>query len=919
MTLPRSRTLPPGRSIRALLLSFALGAMLLAGGMAVWLLARVGPTALENRAYSGRVRSLFAVMRVRSVFLRDVTDHLRPLVLDALHHEPGYADTTLQALVARVQRQLDSTSTLRNTATLGPLLPEIRVRLAEAADLEARFGAVLEALRASLELRDYQAASQFLGDSDGLMLSMVADLAATEQQALGDLVARDSLLATRAGEAARVLVWGLALGTLFLLVMLAMVYRRLYLPLAEVDRGLARVAQGDYSVALPVGRQDEVGRLGTQFNTMTTLLAERAVVERRKTQRLSTRLAQILNDASDEIYVLDAGSLHFLQVSRGARENLGYDAADFEALTYFEIVPGLSREGLESRLAPLRSGERLQLVFTSTHRRRDGTSYPVEVSLQLSPQDDPPVLVAIVQDVSERLQAELALRESEDRFRAAFADAPIGMLIADLDGWILQANARFCEMVGRPAESLVGGLLENIGIPGSGPSLGARIAAALADDRASTFRFEQAYLRPDGRTAVGQVSASLQRAPTGAAIRCIVHVEDVTERRALEAQLRQAQRIEAVGQLAGGIAHDFNNILTAVLSYAEIVRDSLEVEDPRREDVDQIRQAANRAAELTRQLLAFARQQRVEPRVVDLHPLIFGLQPMLCRLLGAQVRLELALAPRVWAVVLDPSLFEQVIVNLTINARDAMPDGGTITISTENVVIDQPRSETPELGRGAYVTLVVRDTGTGMSPEVMTRIFEPFFTTKSVGQGTGLGLAMCYGAVKQAGGFIYVDSEVGAGTTFRVYLPRSSLPTQHLQRVEVSATMPRGSETLLFVEDEARILAVAGRTLSGLGYRILSAADGATGLALGRAHLEELHLVVTDIVLPERSGTELAAALQRERPDLPVLFTSGYSDRYLAAGGGIPPNADFLSKPYTPGELARRVRAALDRAAGARG
>jgi CheY-like chemotaxis protein len=290
---------------------------------------------------------------------------------------------------------------------------------------------------------------------------------------------------------------------------------------------------------------------------------------------------------------------------------------------------------------------------------------------------------------------------------------------------------------------------------------------------------------------------------------------------------------------------------------------------------------------------------------------------MLRRLLGAQVRLDLALAPRVWAVVLDPSLFEQVIVNLVINARDAMPDGGTITLSTENVIIEHPPVDTPELLRGAYACLLVRDTGVGMSAEVMARIFEPFFTTKSVGQGTGLGLAMCYGAVKQAGGYIYVESVEGVGTTFRVYLPRSTLPTQELQREAVSLAMPRGTETLLFVEDEARILAVAVRTLEGLGYRILTAADGATGLALGRAHLRELDLVITDIVLPERSGTELAAALLQERRDLRVLFTSGYSDRYLAAGGAIPPNADFLPKPYTPLELARRVRAALDRVAGA--
>jgi len=370
-----------------------------------------------------------------------------------------------------------------------------------------------------------------------------------------------------------------------------------------------------------------------------------------------------------------------------------------------------------------------------------------------------------------------------------------------------------------------------------------------------------------------------------------------------EERLRQAQKMEAVGRLAGGIAHDFNNLLTVITSYTDLLLEDLDAGDPVREDVGQIRKAAEGAAALTRQLLAFSRRQALEPRVLSLKTSIASAEPLLERLIGEDVHLTTSVAPDLGAVKADPGQLEQVIINLAVNARDAMPTGGRLTIEAANM--DQGEG-------GRYVMLALSDTGIGMDEETKSRIFEPFFTTKAAGKGTGLGLATVYGIVKQSGGFIGVHSELGRGTTFQVYLPRVDEPAE-TEAAGAALPEPRGgTETVLVVEDEPPVRIVTRQVLERYGYAVLEAPDGDTALHLAAKHHGAIHLLLTDVVMPGLSGRQLAEQLARLRPAIKVLYASGYAENALAHHGIPESGISYLGKPFTPETLARRVRDVLD-------
>jgi signal transduction histidine kinase/ActR/RegA family two-component response regulator len=379
-----------------------------------------------------------------------------------------------------------------------------------------------------------------------------------------------------------------------------------------------------------------------------------------------------------------------------------------------------------------------------------------------------------------------------------------------------------------------------------------------------------------------------------------------------EEQLRQSQKLEAVGRLAGGVAHDFNNLLTVILSYSELLLQQVGPDDPKRPEVEEIERAGTRAASLTRQLLAFSRQQVLQPRVLDLNAVLSDLARMLQRLIGEDIDLVTASSPDLGRIQADPGQVEQVIMNLAVNAQDAMPDGGKLTIETANVDLDEDYTLARDLRPGPYVLLAVSDTGCGMSPDVKARIFDPFFTTKEVGRGTGLGLATVHGIVRQSEGYIEVYSEIGHGTTFKVYLPRVTDASQPLPvRSRPSAAM-NGEETVLIVEDEEAIRRVLAVSLRLHGYHVLEAADGSEAVALLRRDDQRVHLLVTDVIMPLMSGPELAHAATRELPDLRVLFISGYTDRALIHQGLRQPGTAFLQKPFTPETLALKVREVLD-------
>jgi two-component system, cell cycle sensor histidine kinase and response regulator CckA len=446
----------------------------------------------------------------------------------------------------------------------------------------------------------------------------------------------------------------------------------------------------------------------------------------------------------------------------------------------------------------------------------------------------------------------------------------------------------------------------------------ATLEAAVAGS-AESWTEEYHFLRADGMYAAVLDRGLIVRGLDGQPVRMIGCMADLTERRRLEDQLRQSQKMEAVGRLAGGVAHDFNNVLTVVKSFSEFLLEDLDKLDPRRSDVEEIAKAADRAAALTRKLLAFSRKQVMRPEPLDLNSVVVGMEKMLQRLIGEDVRIATVLDPDLLAVEADPSSIEQAILNLAVNARDAMPDGGTLTIRTKNETLDKTDAAWA-IRPGHYAMLSVSDTGHGMDATTQARVFEPFFTTKPQGQGTGLGLAMVYGIVKQSGGHVWVESKPDQGTTFTVYLPQpAELDTATaLRAAPRSAGDPRpagtqaGGETILVVDDEEAVRSSTRRALERAGYTVIPATDGADALRLFTEHDGAVDMVITDVVMPGLGGRELVGRLKIMSPELPVLFLSGYTEEGVRNQGVLEPSAAYLEKPFTSENLLHKVREVLE-------
>jgi PAS domain S-box-containing protein len=505
--------------------------------------------------------------------------------------------------------------------------------------------------------------------------------------------------------------------------------------------------------------------------------------------------------------------------------------------------------------------------------------------------------------------AHKALLGSEAKFAKAFNANPSGMAITTLEGRLVDVNEAFVRTLGYTRDEAIGRSTVELGLWSSAAERAKVIQEVQAQGRVQTVQIE-------GRTKEGAILTLLYSAELidlDGAPHVLLLTTDITERLQLEEQLRQAGKMEAVGQLAGGVAHDFNNILTAILGFADLLAVDLPAADRRREDVDEIRKAAHRAAALTRQLLAFSRKQMLEPRVLGLNELVDNMDKMLRPILGENVELRAAPAPDLHAVRADPNQIEQVILNLAINARDAMPKGGKLTIETANVELDEDyAARHVTVVPGHYVMLAVGDTGTGMDAATQKRIFEPFFTTKEAGRGTGLGLSTVYGIVKQSGGSIWVYSEVGKGTTFKIYLPAVDAPAEHLRKATAAAQDLSGNETVLLVEDDEQLLHLAERALAARGYTVLAADRGAAALELSRRHRGPIHVLLTDVTIPDMDGRALAVALRTERPELRLLYMSGYADQAIVHHGVLDADIAYLPKPFTTEAIARRVREVLD-------
>jgi PAS domain S-box-containing protein len=518
----------------------------------------------------------------------------------------------------------------------------------------------------------------------------------------------------------------------------------------------------------------------------------------------------------------------------------------------------------------------------------------------------------------QRLEGEVRRRtadlvESERLYRETFDEAPVGIVHVGHHGQWLRVNQRLCDLLGYSSDELRGPVVQALMHAEDGPGEAEWFRQMAAGALDHYVVDERQYPRRDGGMAWARVLASAHRDVEGRPLHFILVIEDITERRKLEAQVRQATKMDAVGRLASGVAHDFNNLLTVILGCAELMATDADLAAGHAEEFGEIVKAAHRAAGLTKQLLAFGRQQVLRAAPVDVNTLVREMTGMLGRLMvGEGIEMTLALSPTLSLGLADRGQLEQVVMNLVVNARDAMPGGGTVTIATTDVELeDSPLHEEP-VTPGPYVMIAITDTGSGMSRETQRRLFEPFFTTKEVGKGTGLGLSTTYGIVKQSKGYIWVSSELGRGTTFTIYLPRAASVPAEVAVSAIPDAPQTGSETVLLVEDESGVRLLTKRFLDKAGYRVLEAANGNDAERVFAQHGGAIDLVVTDVMMPDCGGPELIGRLQEKAPALRVLYMSGFSEQSALRNAGIELGVPFVHKPFTASELVRQVRHALD-------
>ncbi|MBL8796810.1 MAG: PAS domain S-box protein [Planctomycetia bacterium] len=543
-------------------------------------------------------------------------------------------------------------------------------------------------------------------------------------------------------------------------------------------------------------------------------------------------------------------------------------------------------------------------TYAVTGLRRDGSTFPQELHTRHTEYRGQKVCIVVLRDISERKRNEAALRGRERQVRAAFDGALDAMAMLDDLGQFLDVNPAACSLFGMTREELLHRRLFEFAESKADFDL---LWNRLREQQHQRGEFR--LLRPDGGRRWAEYSATADLLPG----RHLAILRDISERKRLEEQLRQAQKMEAIGRLAGGVAHDFNNLLTAIISYSELLLEAVPVADSGHRYAEEIIHAAERAAGLTRQLLAYSRQQVLSPQVLNLNNVVSGLERLLCRLIGEDVVLVTQLDPALRKVKADPGQIEQVIMNLAVNGRDAMPRGGTLTIATANVELDEGYAWAHmDVQPGAYVRLSVGDTGSGMSEDVRAHLFEPFFTTKEVGKGTGLGLSTVYGIIKQSEGHVEVASTLGQGSTFHVYLPQVMEASRREQRPAVEPRSGRGWETILLVEDDDVVRALARTVLQQQGYTIIEAAHGVAALQLSSRFPGPLHMLLTDVVMPHMNGPQLYAQLARLRPGLKVLYMSGYTGGAIAHLGELEAEAAFLQKPFPAEVLSRKVREVLD-------
>ncbi len=618
--------------------------------------------------------------------------------------------------------------------------------------------------------------------------------------------------------------------------------------------------------------------------------------------------------ANDIILLLDDTG-RVIEANERAVTAYGYSRDELLVLNIRDLRDPSDLSGLEADWEASKTSE--GVVFQARHRRKDGAVFPVEVSSRAIEAEGHIFRQSIIRDTTERRRSEEALRRSEASLARAQSIAHVGSWEVDLPADGSNGTYRWSDEVFR-----IFGLSKDEVQPSREVFLNAihpedrsrvMAAAIAAIGGGMVLHVEHRIVRPDGKVRHVREHGEVARDLSGRAVQIAGTVQDITEYEQLEQQLLQAQKLESVGRLAGGVAHDFNNLLTVINGYADLALSDLPENSPVRDAIAEIRNAGERASALTQQLLAFSRKQVMLPRLLDLNEIITDASKMLRRVVGEDIVLNMKLDGTAGPVLADSGQIQQVLMNLVVNARDAMPNGGTILIETgESVVDDSVAAEAPDIEPGTYVVLRVSDTGVGMSEEVRRQIFDPFFTTKPKGTGTGLGLATVYGIVRQSGGWIKVTSEPGQGAAFSIYLPRAAGARPRSDHDLTLLRAVSGSETVLIVEDQPEVRKVAAAALRSFGYSVIEAEGPSEALALSGERGQRIQLLLTDVVMPDISGRELADRIRSDRPDMKVLFMSGYAENEAVHRSVRDPSVGYISKPFTPEALAAAVRTALD-------
>jgi two-component system cell cycle sensor histidine kinase/response regulator CckA len=620
------------------------------------------------------------------------------------------------------------------------------------------------------------------------------------------------------------------------------------------------------------------------------------------------RYRRLFESAQDGILMLDAATGEIIDVNPFILNLLGYSREGFLGKRLWEIGPFKDQRNSQESFRVLQENEYIRYDDLPLETR-SGKRVDVEFVSNAYWSGERKVIQCNIRDMTERKQAADKLRQSEALFRLISENVTDLIAVVDLDGRRVYNSPSYRGIISNP-NALLGTLSFNEVHPDDRENIKAVFHETIRTGVGQRAQYR--FLLEDKTSRLIESQGSLIRNQQGEPMSVLIVSRDITERKSLEEQLRQSQKIEAIGQLAGGVAHDFNNLLTIISGYAELVADEVDPEGPLLDHVKEIQQAASRAAALTRQLLAFSRRQIMKLEAVDLNTVVSHVEKMLRRLIGEDIELKTIAGKELGNVKVDAGQIEQVIMNLALNARDAMPQGGKLSIEATNVALGETYAQAHvTIPPGPYVMLAVTDTGCGMSREVQEHIFEPFFTTKEKGKGTGLGLAMVHGIVKQSGGYIWAHSEVGHGSTFNIYFPRVDTVATMVEPVRVGPTLIRGSETILVVEDENSLRSLVRTVLGANGYTVLEATRGEEALRICDDQNNVIDLVLTDVVMPQMNGREMAKHLASRRPKTKVLFMSGYTHNGIVQDGISDDLMPFIQKPFTPDALARKVREVL--------